>query len=58
MKGHVAAIVLVLVGTVLLLDNLGLIQVNLIALFSTWWPLILIGLGVLLFFTPNGKNER
>lgn len=57
MKGNVAAIVLLLVGTFLLLGNLGFINVSLIALFSTWWPLILIGVGVLLFVTPSGTNK-
>ncbi len=50
MKGNVAAIVLVLVGTYLLLGNLGLINVSLIEIFSIWWPALLIGLGLMLFF--------
>ena len=56
MKGNVAAIVLVLVGTVLLLSNLGVINVSLVELFKTWWPAILIVVGVALFVTPNGKK--
>jgi hypothetical protein len=58
MKGNVAAIVLVLVGTYLLLGNLGLINVSLIEIFSIWWPALLIGLGLMLFFTAKpGKKE-
>ncbi|MDD2880541.1 MAG: DUF5668 domain-containing protein [Rhodoferax sp.] len=51
MKGNFAAIVLVCVGTFFLLTNLGLINVSLAALLRTWWPLILIAVGLSLFFT-------
>jgi hypothetical protein len=57
MKGNVAAIVLVSLGTFFLLTNLGVIDVSLAELLKTWWPLILIAVGVMLFFTPNGKKE-
>ena len=57
MKGNVAAIVLVSFGTFFLLTNLGVINVSLAELLKTWWPLILIGVGILLFLTPNGKKE-
>jgi len=53
----VLVLVLVLVGTFLLPGNLGFINVSLIALFSTWWTLILIGVGVLLFVTPSATNK-
>lgn len=39
------AIVLIVLGTLFLLANLGLIP-RLGALFTTWWPLILIVVGV------------
>jgi len=51
MKGNVAAIVLVVLGTFFLLTNLGLINVSLAALLRTWWPAILIAVGLSLFFT-------
>ncbi|GAB4211958.1 MAG: hypothetical protein OHK0048_10420 [Rhodoferax sp.] len=51
MKGNVAAIVLVLVGSFFLLSNLGLIHVSLSELLRVWWPAILIAVGVSLFFT-------
>ncbi len=51
MKGNFAAIVLVCVGTFFLLTNLGMINVSLAELLKTWWPLILIAVGVSLFFT-------
>ena len=57
MKGNVAAIVLVTLGTFFLLTNLGVINVSLAELLKTWWPLILIAVGILLFLTPNGKKD-
>ncbi|MEI8327087.1 MAG: DUF5668 domain-containing protein, partial [Betaproteobacteria bacterium] len=46
MRGHFAAIVLVLVGMFFLLSNLGLVHISIGELFRTWWPLILIAVGV------------
>jgi hypothetical protein len=57
MKGNVAAIVLVSVGTFFLLTNLGLINVSLAELLKTWWPVILIAVGLSLFFT-NDRNKK
>lgn len=57
MRGHVAAVVLVLVGTFFLLSNLGLIDISLTQLIKTWWPAVLIAVGVSLFFTPDTKKK-
>ncbi|MDD5479376.1 DUF5668 domain-containing protein [Rhodoferax sp.] len=51
MRGNVAAIVLVSVGSYLLLSNLGLINISLAQLLRTWWPALLIAVGLSLFFT-------
>jgi hypothetical protein len=51
MKGNVAAFVLIGFGTFFLLTNLGMINVSLAELLKTWWPLILIAVGLSLFFT-------
>lgn len=56
MRGHFGAIVLVLVGTFLLLSNLGLVNVSLTALLRTWWPLILILIGLSMFLTPGSRK--
>ena len=40
MRGNVAAIVLVLVGTFFLMSNLGWIDISLTQLVKTWWPAI------------------
>ena len=53
MRGNIAAIVLILAGGFMLLTNLGLIDISLRELLRTWWPLILIAVGVGLFFTPD-----
>lgn len=57
MRGNVAAVVLVLVGTFFLLSNLGMIDISLAQLVKTWWPLILIAVGVSLFFTPDRQKK-
>lgn len=57
MRGNVAAVVLVLVGSFFLLTNLGLIDISLAQLVKTWWPLILIAVGVSLFFTPDRQKK-
>ena len=57
MRGNVAAIVLVLVGSFFLMSNLGLIDISLAQLVKTWWPAILIAIGVSLFFTPEKQKK-
>ena len=42
MKSSFGAIVLIVVGCVALAQNLGYLDVSLIQLVRTWWPLILI----------------
>ena len=60
MKGNVAAFFLVACGLLALASNLELIQLDMVQLLRTWWPLLLIGVGVALFFTPNddGRGRR
>ena len=53
MRGNIAAIVLILAGGFMLLTNLGVIDISLRELLRTWWPLILIAVGVGLFITPD-----
>ena len=58
MRGNVGAIVLILVGAFFLLSNLGLLNFSLRELIATWWPLILILLGLGMFFTPGDRGRR
>jgi hypothetical protein len=53
MRGNIAAIVLILAGGFMLLTNLGMIDISLRELLRTWWPLILIAVGIGLFLTPD-----
>lgn len=58
MKGNVAAIVLIVFGSFFLLSNLGLINVSLAELFKTWWPAVLIAVGISLLFTRESRNTK
>uniref|UniRef100_UPI003CE9331C LiaI-LiaF-like domain-containing protein n=1 Tax=Stenotrophomonas sp. SrG TaxID=3414430 RepID=UPI003CE9331C len=52
----VAAIVLILVGLVLLASHLGWTNMNLGRLLLTWWPVILVAVGIgLLFGRKSGR---
>ena len=58
MKGHFAAIALIVIGAVALGVNLDLFELDQVALIRKWWPLVLIALGVGLFFTPDDSARR
>ncbi|KRA21036.1 MULTISPECIES: DUF5668 domain-containing protein [unclassified Lysobacter] len=53
----VAAIVLIAIGTVFLLDNLGLADISLGRLIRTGWPAILIVVGLGMLFRPHRKRQ-
>ncbi len=57
MKGHFAAISLTVIGIMALAVNLDLLEIDLVTLIRKWWPLVLIFLGIGLYFTPD-DNER
>lgn len=57
MKGHFAAITLIVIGAVALGVNLDLFELDLVALIKKWWPLALIVLGVGLFLTPDDRQR-
>ena len=42
----IAALILIALGVIFLLQNLGILPIPLRELFATWWPLILILVGV------------
>ena len=56
MKGHFAAIALILFGITALAVNLDLVEIDFARLARTWWPLLPIALGVALFFTPGDRQ--
>ena len=57
MKGNFGAIVLMIVGVIFLLNNLNLIEINVFQLLRVWWPLILILLGIGMFFTKDSDGK-
>ena len=58
MKGNFGAAVLVLIGVVALAVNLDLVDINFIQLIRTWWPLLLIALGLGMFFAPHDGSKK
>lgn len=58
MKGNVAAIVLVLLGSFFLASNLGLIDISLMQIIKVWWPAILIALGLAMFINPKPAPDK
>ena len=57
-RSRFGAYVLIFIGAVFLLINLGVLPVaELRQLLAQWWPLILIAIGVWLLTRP-GKNDR
>ena len=58
MKGNLLAWVLVLLGGALLLRNLGLLDIHLRELLATWWPLVLIALGLALLLRPDRSGKK
>ncbi|WP_408953341.1 LiaI-LiaF-like domain-containing protein [Lysobacter sp. Hz 25] len=55
MKSNVVgALILIVIGTLFLLNNLGFTNVSLTRLLMTWWPAILIAVGLGLLF-KRGK---
>ena len=55
MRLNVPALILIAVGIILLLENLGMWNVSLGRLIATWWPAILIVLGVSMLFKRSSK---
>jgi hypothetical protein len=58
MRGNFAAIALVVMGGLALASNLGLFDADLGQLLRTWWPLLLIILGVGMFLAPGTEQRR
>ena len=56
-RSRIGAFILILIGVIFLLINLGILPVaQLRALLAQWWPLILIAVGVWLLARPR-KND-
>lgn len=56
-RSRTGAVILILVGTIFLLVNLGVLPIRELArLLATWWPLILIALGAWQLLKPRSKD--
>ena len=56
-RSRIGAFILILIGVIFLLINLGILPVaQLRALLAQWWPLILIAVGVWLLARPRKSN--
>jgi uncharacterized membrane protein YhhN len=57
MKGNFAALVLILVGAGFLASNLGWLNFSMLDALKVWWPVVLIVLGVGMFFMPRERID-
>jgi ethanolamine transporter EutH len=58
MKGNLVSLALIVIGALALAVNLDLLEFDLVALVRKWWPVVLIVLGVGLYFTPDEGGKR
>lgn len=52
----IPALVLILLGTLFLLDNLGVAGIDAGALLGTWWPALLIVAGIAKLLLPANET--
>lgn len=53
MKFSTPGVILIVIGVIFLLRNLGLADIDFIPLLRTWWPLILVAAGIGMFFNQR-----
>ena len=56
MKHGLAPLILITLGVLFLLQNLGIGGINFGRLIATWWPLILIAVGVSMLFKRGSSK--
>jgi hypothetical protein len=56
MKGSVSGIILIVIGILFLMRNFGF-NLHLGELFATWWPLVLVLLGVSMLFKNRSPRS-
>ncbi len=57
MPGNMAAIVLLLAGSFMLLTWLGVIGISLMELLHIWWPALLVAARIAVFPTSNHRKK-
>ena len=58
MRGNVGAVVLIVLGLLGLAINLGALDIDFVRLLRTWWPALLIVLGIGMFLAPGTDDRR
>lgn len=56
-SGIVAPLVLILLGAFFLANNLGWTDLSLGRMIATWWPAILIAVGVVMLFDRSRRSR-
>ncbi len=57
MRPYLPAIILIVIGVMFLLQNLGIAGINFGRLIATWWPLILIAVGLSMLFKRGSTRK-
>ena len=55
MKGTIGGIVLIALGALFLINNLGIARISIGQIIGKWWPAILIIVGISLVIRRKGK---
>ena len=58
MRSRFNGALLIIAGGIALAHNLGYLRIDLTQLLRVWWPVILIGLGISFFFTPDSGRHK
>ncbi len=58
MKWTFSAIALILIGAFVLAVNLDWLEIDIIDLLRKWWPMGLVVLGIVLYFTPDDAGGK
>jgi Domain of unknown function (DUF5668) len=57
MRPYLPAVILIVIGVMFLLQNLGIAGINFGRLIATWWPLILIAVGLSMLFKRSSPRK-
>jgi uncharacterized membrane protein len=56
MRPRISALIVIAIGLLFLMQNLGVAHVDLGHLIAKWWPLILIAVGISMLFKRNSNR--
>lgn len=56
MRNHIGGIVVLVLGVVFLLENLGVANIHVAAIIAKWWPVILIVVGIRMLTRPRRES--